>query len=245
MYRQNNTSLFELKNLLLADAVLVFAFSITFMGGIYGLGSSDPELAKALGLSSNASPLLIFAYVVPIMFVGVTLSFIFHELMHKYVAQHYGAIAGFRASYTGLIITLVTSFFGFLIGIPGATVIYTNSFTKKENGIVSIAGPLTNFTVFGVFLAISLLFGNLLSQYLLTLVSFTMFISILLAFFNMLPIYPLDGSKVLAWNKPVYFATLAVIFCLMLLTNMLPVYSIVFMILMALLFSFMYRGIVF
>ncbi|MEM0148543.1 MAG: site-2 protease family protein [Candidatus Micrarchaeaceae archaeon] len=245
MYRQNNTTLHELKNLIMADAVLVFAFSITFMHGIYGISSANHGLATALGLSASSSPLLMFLYIIPIMFVGVTLSFIFHELMHKYVAQHYGAIAGFRASSTGLVITLATSLFGFLIGIPGATIIYASSFTKRENGIVSIAGPLTNFIVFGIFLAIDIAFGAYLPSYFATLVTFTMFISILLAFFNMLPIYPLDGSKVLAWSKPVYFATLAVIFALMLITNMLPIYSIIFMILMALIFSFIYRGMFF
>lgn len=31
-----------------------------------------------------------------------------------------------------------------------------------------------------------------------------------LAFFNLLPIPPLDGSKILAWNAPVYIAAMAV-----------------------------------
>jgi len=56
-------------------------------------------------------------------------------MMHKLTAEKYGAIAGFRTSPYGLAITLLTSSFGFLFGIPGATMIYTNSFTRREDGI--------------------------------------------------------------------------------------------------------------
>ncbi len=241
MRRENLPKLFEIKNLALADTVLVIAFTLTFMGGIVGLMSNSAGLSAALGIK-GAPAYLVFVYLLPISFVGVTLSFIFHELMHKFAAQHYGAIAGFRASYNGLLITLITGMFGFLVGIPGATMIYTNNFSKKENGIVSLAGPLTNFTVFGIFLAIELAFGNLLGPYLSMMVSFTLFISILLAFFNMLPVFPLDGSKVLAWNKPVYFGTMAVIFALMMLTSMIPLASILLMIIMAIFLSFVYKG---
>ena len=108
---------------------------------------------------------------------------------------------------------MITSFFGFLLALPGATYIYTNSFTKKENGYVSLAGPLTNFIIFIIFYILNIAFfsnanvhlSNLtLTTYAALAVQTTMFISILLAFYNMLPIYPLDGSKILAWNKPVY-----------------------------------------
>lgn len=140
-------------------------------------------------------------------------------------------------------ITFVTGLLGFLIGIPGATVIYTSGFTKRQNGIVSIAGPLTNFVVFAAFLTIGLLFGPALSPYMKEAVSLTLTISILLAFFNMLPIFPLDGSKVLSWNKPVYFGTLAVIFVLMLEFTLFSWMDVAFMLLIALMFSVFYRHI--
>ncbi|EQD44765.1 peptidase M50, partial [mine drainage metagenome] len=168
--------------------------------------------------------------------------FILHELMHKFVAQHYGAIAGFRTSTTGLLVTLATGAFGFLLGIPGATMIYTNYFSKRQNGIVSLAGPMTNFIVFGVFLAIGIIFGNSLGGYLQLAVSFTLFISIFLAFFNMLPIYPLDGSKVLAWNKEIYMATMGVIFALMVLFTGISIIEIAYFVIIALFFSMFFRA---
>ena len=68
----------------------------------------------------------------PIAALGVTVNFVLHELMHKFFAQRYGAIAEFRMFYTGLIITIFTSLFGFLLGMPGATMIYTQGSRRRR-----------------------------------------------------------------------------------------------------------------
>jgi len=217
----------EIKEILIADLVLIAAFTLTLSGGIYGL---SPSSLGSIILK------------VPIVALGVTLSFVLHELMHKFVAQHYGAIAGFRTSTTGLMITLLTSIFGFLVGIPGATVIYAHNFTKKEEGIVSLAGPLTNFAVFALFLAILFVANQSQNSYLGQAISFVLFITIVLAFFNMLPIYPLDGSKVLRWNPVVYVITMGIIFALIYFFNVISLGNVVIMFIFALIFSFLYRG---
>ncbi len=221
--RENTFLKHEIKDILLADAVLILAFSMDF-----AIHSSGNYLANLL-------------YFLPISALAVSLSFILHELMHKFVAQHYGAIAGFRTSMTGLLITLATGAFGFLLGIPGATMIYTNYFSKRQNGIVSLAGPLTNFVVFGAFLAIDIIFRNSIGTYLQSAIGFTFFISIFLAFFNMLPIYPLDGSKVLAWNKWIYISTMGVIFVLMVAFAGISLIEIIYLIIIALFFSMFFR----
>ena len=225
--RSNENTKREIKDIIIADAVLIIAFSLTLSGGIFGLSRGSP-----FG----------FAVLIPAVALGVSLSFILHELMHKFVAQHYGAIAGFRTSYNGLIVTLLTGAFGFLLGIPGATMIYTNSFTKRENGIVSLAGPLTNFVVFGIFVGLFFALNLPKGSYVGYAINLTIFISILLAFFNMLPIYPLDGSKVLAWNKEVYFITMGTIFVLMLASHVISKVDIIFMIGIAIFFSLFYRN---
>ncbi len=228
--RQNISHSEEIKQIAIADLVLTLAFSLAMEGGVFGLRSSA------------------FIFILPIAFVAVTLSFVLHELMHKYVAQHYGAIAAFQTSRMGLLITLGTSLFGFLFGIPGATVIYANTFTKRQNGITSLAGPLTNFAVFAVFFVLYIFATPL--TYLAYMAEFVMFISILLAFFNMLPIMPLDGAKVLYWNKRVYMASMGVIFVLMAfayyslfksITGL--IIEIVFMLFIAIFFSFFYRNV--
>lgn len=215
----------EIKEIIIADIVLTIAFSFTLLGGIENL--------------TGYSALMNLLLLIPISAVGVTLSFVLHELMHKFVAQRYGAIAGFQSSRSGLLITIATGIFGFLLGIPGATMIYADRFTNRQNGIVSLAGPATNFAVFLVFLAISV-FANP-TGYLLRLVGIVMFISILLAFFNMLPIMPLDGSKVLAWNPYVYFVVMGVIFVLTVLFTAISITEIVLMFIIALIFSMFYR----
>ncbi|MEM0087274.1 MAG: hypothetical protein QXZ38_03935 [Candidatus Micrarchaeaceae archaeon] len=230
----------EAKDFAIADAVLTIAFTLAFIGGAAYLGTTWP----------------LFIYFLPIIFIAVTLSFVLHEFMHKIVAQRFGAIAGFRTSITGLGITLLSSLFGFLLGIPGATVIYTSNFTTKEEGIVSFAGPLTNFSIFIIFLIAGIaLYGNVLGSvyvtlttplrisYLHNVINMVLFISILLAFFNMLPIYPLDGSKVLRWSKPIYIFTLAIIFVLfaMIIGLGAILFSLVFMLVFAFILSLFYR----
>ncbi len=241
-YRRHISGSRELREILIADAVLILAFDMMLNGGI-------PSSASSFGA---------FIYFLPITAVGVTLSFVLHELMHKFVAQRFGAIAEFVHSRMGILITLVTAMFGFLVGIPGATVIYSNTFTRRENGLVSLAGPLTNFAVFLLFLIVGLLAfpnfsGNILTTfgyytklgYLQNMINFTLFISILLAFFNMLPIPPLDGSKIFAWNKPVFAAMIGIIFLLFL--TIIPLYSLlgtmVLWLVIAFILSMFYRNI--
>ena len=244
MFRQSISIGSELKELALADIVLSIAFTLVLIGGI------------RTAVSYPASLLYFF----PISAVAITLTFVLHEMMHKFVAQRYGAIAAFKASRVGLIITLIPSMFGFLIGLPGATMIYASRFTQKEEGIVSLAGPLTNFAVFFVFLAIGMLvYPHFLSEVLASftgtsnlsyfhdMINITLFVSLILAFFNMLPIYPLDGSKVLKWNKLAYIGTIASIFALLIL--IVPLYSLiesfVIMFIFAAIFSTMSRVVLF
>ncbi len=221
-YRQHISISEEIKDMVLADLVLTLAFSFAFVGGIFGV--------------KNIGNLL---YYIPIAFVAVSLSFILHEYMHKIVAQRYGAIAGFRKSDMGLLITIGTGIFGFLIGIPGATMIYTSSFTSKEEGIVSIAGPLTNFAVFIGSFILFMLVGQ--RGYIASALGVTMLISVLLAYFNMLPIYPLDGSKVLRWNKPIYVSFLLVLGVLLLFLGF-SIFNLIYLFVIAFIFSMFYSG---
>lgn len=223
--RSNIPTKDEVVDLIIADIALSLAFSIV------------------IGFTK-------FLYYFPMAFVAVSVSFILHEYMHKIVAQRFGAIAAFRRSDFGILIALITSFLGFLMAMPGATMIYTNNFTKKENGIVSLVGPLTNLILFFVVFALALLIN--FNSYIETTLIFTAFINLWLAFFNMLPIYPLDGSKVLSWSKPIYGCVLvATVALLLYLTPFLGlsvigmIYNIVFLLIIAFVMSTLYRGILF
>ncbi|PLW80886.1 metalloprotease [Candidatus Woesearchaeota archaeon] len=130
--------------------------------------------------------------------VGV--GFLFHELAHKLVAQKYNCWAEFRADNSMLIMMLLMSFVGFLFAAPGAVMIHGN-ITKKRNGIISLAGPATNFIL-------AILFILLIFTPLAPIGVFGAYINSFLGLFNMIPFLNFDGKKILAWNKPIYISTL-------------------------------------
>src|SRR3989344_6802378 len=96
-----------------------------------------------------------------VMLVAVGSGFILHELAHKYVAIHYGAHAEFRAWREGLLLAIGLAVFtngAFVFAAPGAVYVFGNRITVRENGIISLAGPVTN-------LLIVLFFGLMLSAF--------------------------------------------------------------------------------
>jgi len=141
-----------------------------------------------------------------VMLVAVGTGFILHELAHKYVAIHYGAQAEFRAWRQGLIFAVVMAFFlGFVFAAPGAVYVFGRSITVKQNGIISLAGPITNLLIvlgFGLILALT----NP-AEFLANIIITAMYVNFFLAAFNMIPVFPLDGSKVFMWNKGAWALT--------------------------------------
>ena len=158
-------------------------------------------------LTSGGVMDLVAAFV--IMLVAVGAGFILHELAHKYVAIHYGAHAEFRMWREGLIFAIILAFtIGIVFAAPGAVYVMGRSITTRQNGIISLAGPVTNLAIV---LAFGMLYGLLNpAGFLKALIAYTMQINFFLAAFNMLPIFPLDGSKVFAWNKGIWLVTIAI-----------------------------------
>lgn len=146
-----------------------------------------------------------------IMLVAVGTGFILHELAHKYVAIHYGAKAQFRAWMQGLLLAVglaVITNGAFVFAAPGAVYVYGKNVTVKENGIISIAGPITN-------IIIALAFGLLLVffnpvEWIAQIITSTVYVNFFLAAFNMIPIFPLDGSKVFVWSKTAWILTIGI-----------------------------------
>lgn len=179
----------EIIHILLAIAALTFAFTVAFYGDVFI--SVDRLDVVAVGLA------------LVISFIIVLTGFLAHELAHKFVAQRNGAWAEFRIFPLGLIMALVFSFAGFLFAAPGAVYIQGNV-TKRQNGIISVTGPLTNLVLGGAFLAgwmlipgigiIGAIFGQI------------GIVNLFFAAFNLIPIPPLDGFKVASWNIGVYIA---------------------------------------
>ena len=176
-------------------------------------------LAIALALSFVSSGLNLdpvrFLFLMAAFTITVGSGFVLHELAHKYFAIRYGAKARFRAWALGLAgglgLAIVPQLFGWrapLFIAPGAVYIYsTRRISAEENGIISLAGPATNWVLALVFFAMSVAFsGNIIVNQVADLGARA---NMGLALFNLLPIFPLDGSKVIAWNMGVWIASFA------------------------------------
>ena len=152
-------------------------------------------------------------------FVATATGFILHEMGHKFVAIKRGYLAHFRLWIWGLVLTIsivTLSGGGLVFGAPGAVYIspsaagfygYDSSRVRfdpeKDNMIISVAGPGINLVLAIGFLA--LLF-SVPAGFLHTVAFFGLLLNIGLGSFNMLPVPPLDGSKIFRKSVPVALA---------------------------------------
>jgi Zn-dependent protease len=130
--------------------------------------------------------------------------FLFHELAHKIAAQRRGYWSEFRMSPTGLLLSVVTSLFGFLFAAPGATIVQ-DMYDPRAWGRTALAGPAVNLVEGSVFLAagLGLAESNLLPG-VLPFLYLLAFFNGWFATFNLFPVGPLDGRKVLHWSLPTW-----------------------------------------
>lgn len=151
--------------------------------------------------------------------VILIISVILHELSHGYMADRLGdptaRLAG-RLTLNPLkhidplgsiIVPLITSLFGFTFGWAKPVPYNPYNLKNKRQGefLIAAAGPASN-------LLIALVFGTILRFVaggitdatsvtslapFITIISYIVIINIILAVFNLIPLPPLDGSKLL------------------------------------------------
>ncbi|MGC8585179.1 MAG: site-2 protease family protein [Thermoplasmata archaeon] len=184
----------ELNDIIIAILGLSLAFMFAFFCNFLNYNASCFE-----------HPVMIIIYYL-IAMLGVVTAFFGHEMMHKYVAMRNGYYAEFRKWDLGLLISIITGMIGFVFAFPGATMIY-GWLDKKTDGLVSIAGPVYNLVLGLFFIGISFISKVL---FLNEILFFLGQINIWISMFNMLPIPPLDGSKVLRWNVTVWAIVFAI-----------------------------------
>lgn len=176
-------------------------------------------LAFALALSNGLFVVMddpsILITTLPLAFAAVMTGFLLHELAHKWMAQQYGCWAEYRGNKNGLYFALAMSAFGFLLAAPGAVMV-SGRITDRQNGIIAAVGPLTNIAIAIVALPIYIFTVGLdwPISLLGELARFIIIINLILGGFNMIPVQPLDGSKVIMWSKTAYLGIIATIFAL-------------------------------
>jgi len=156
---------------------------------------------------SFPNPDFLSVFIVSILIV--LFSYFVRELAHKFVARKFGCMSTFKLWPPGILIGIMSMFLKYFMGYfggknivfaaPGFAEIVPYRFgrmgfkvarvTPKDLGLVALAGTGMNifFAVFfkmfpgGIFQTLSLYNG-------------------LIALFNLLPIAPLDGSKIFLWS---------------------------------------------
>ena len=168
------------------------------------------SLAFGLVLSDNFLNIFDLAVAIPVALLAVGTGFIFHELAHREAAKSYGFHSEFRAWYPGLAIAVglaLATGGRFIFAAPGATYFFGTEVSRKQNGIISIAGPATN-VVMG--LALTLLAALFADKFMMSIFVYAGMINFWFAFFNLIPFGPLDGSKVLAWKPGAWIVLIAI-----------------------------------
>lgn len=140
-------------------------------------------------------------------------SVVVHEVSHGYVAYKLGDnTAKYQGRLTlnplkhlelfnSFILPIITYFsFGFIFGMAKPVIInpYNLRDQKWGEAKVAVAGPLSNFAI-AIFFGLLIRFGvlNSLGESFLHISTMIVFINLVLGTFNLVPIAPLDGSKIL------------------------------------------------
>mgnify|MGYP001588996520 CR=1 FL=1 len=176
------TSKTELIDLTKAWVVISLAFAAIFTGA----NLMEGTIGRIISL--NFVELFFWSL------VTTGIGFLLHELGHKFAAQHYGCVAEFRAWDQMLYFALgLAVVIGFLFAAPGAVMI-SGMITRKENGIISLAGPAVNYVLAMIFFGLAYFFPYKIFSWGVT-------INIWLGLFNMIPFGNFDGIKIFYWNK--------------------------------------------
>lgn len=177
----------ELTDLGIAWVVLAVAFAL-FLG----------QPAQFVVAPAAAGSLLVLSA------ITVGAGFLVHEIAHKVVAVRFGQQALFKANYRMLVVAVLSALAGLIVAAPGA-VHHRGRVTRRQRGLIAVAGPVTNLGLIVLFAPL-IVVGGFVGE----IGRFGVLINAFLAAFNMLPFGPLDGKTVWSWHRGVFVVVLLV-----------------------------------
>ena len=157
---------------------------------------------------NNQTPMLTILSIVILIF-----SVIIHEVAHGFMADLLGdPTARLQGRLTlnpikhldpvgSIIVPLITSLAGFTFGWAKPVPYNPYNLKDKRRGefLIAIAGPLSNLIlalIFGIIIRFSIAGATSISPF-VDICSYIVLINLVLAIFNLIPLPPLDGSKLL------------------------------------------------
>ena len=147
------------------------------------------------GVNPLGNPLLVG------VLAGLLTGMIFHELAHRQVARRYGLWAKFMVDPLMMLVSLITALSPtFKIIAPGYVGIVGFS-TRRQQGIIAAAGPTANLALAVIFYVT----GISIPAY-WPIIRWALIVNLDIAIFNLIPIPPLDGSKILRWSLTAWIA---------------------------------------
>ena len=146
----------------------------------------------------------------PIIFflnvAGLVVALTIHEFAHAFVAdklgdptpKYQGRVTLNPMAHLDPLGTLAILIVGFGWGKPVQFDPFNLKEPKRDTALIALAGPASNILL-AIFLGIGLSLlpaSGFLTSILAPFMVFTLFINVMLAIFNLVPVYPLDGSKI-------------------------------------------------
>ena len=156
-----------------------------------------------------------------VIFGGIIIAIGIHEAAHCYMADYLGDPTPSSLGRltlnplahldpVGTLVILVTGAFGW--GKPSPYDPYNLRNPQRDSALIALAGPVSNLALA---LGLSLIVRLGVPQFLVSIIYFLVSLNVNLAIFNLIPIAPLDGSRIFLKNQSNNYSLLLLLLLIM------------------------------